>query len=759
MVFVQSPYAFARIESVETAEARAIPGVHGIFTLHDLHEMGAGRLPVGWILPGQYAVDNELLAGEVVRHVGDPVAVVVGESRAIAEDAAELVQVEYEPLAPLMNVDAALQPDAPLAHPDWGANIMAQMTFENGDVDSAFALADVVLSERFRVGRSAAMPMEPCGAIASHDAHGDLITLVSSTQSPHHVRSDLATCLNRAEGSIRVMAPDVGGSFGAKDHATKGEAISCLLALRLGRPVRWIEQRAEHVATTGHSREQVYDIELAADSDGRIRAMRGRILFDAGAYASAHGLGTGIYSAMYLPGAYRFQDYRIEVYGVVTNKAESGAYRGYGGPEATFVAESLIDELARRLGVDSVEIRRRNLLRPEDYPYRSASGCEYDVADPPRLLDMALEGAGYERFRQEMSGANDGEVREGIGIAAMVLAGGFGPSGKSIAAGMRYGGFDTATVRVDGDGRATLLTGLPTQGQGVDTALAQVCADVLGLDPRTHVTVVAGDTAMTPFSPVGPIASRGAVVGGAAVHRAAGQVSETLRRAAGQMLEAEPEDIELADGHARIRGAPERGVAIATVASAVRRGEFADRDIEPLLEAVAIFDPPELTYSYAVHVARVRVDLATGSVRVQRYVTASDCGTLLNPAIVQGQIEGGAAQGIGGALMEEIVYDADGVLLTGSLLEYGAPSAVEIPKMTTMFMETPTPRNPRGVRGAGEIGTVGPAAAIANAIADALGPGYPAPREIPMTAPRVLALAQARPPTLGGETPPDPARR
>jgi aerobic carbon-monoxide dehydrogenase large subunit len=744
-MFVRSPFPFAKISAIDDRAARALPGVHGCFTLTDLRAMGAGTLLVGWVLPGQHAIDNELLAGDVARYVGDPIAVVVADTLAIAQDAAELVAVEYEPLEAVADVDRAREANAPLLHPSWGDNVMARTTIEHGDPDAAFSAAAVVVADRFRVARCAAMPMEPCGAVASYDRFADVVTLVTSTQSPHHVRSDLAACLGRPEASIRVIAPDVGGSFGAKDHAIAPEAIVCLLALHLGRPVRWTEQRSEHVASTGHSRGQFIDIELAADADGRVLAMRGTIAFDAGAYASSHGIGTAIYSAMYLPGAYRFQDYRVEAIGVMTNKAPSGAYRGYGGPEAAFVTESLMDALARELGLDPVEVRRRNLLGPQDFPYRSASGCEYDVADPGRLLDMALDAAGYEAFRNEhrAPASCDDDTCEGIGVAVSLLMGGFGPSRQAVDAGMRYGGYETAIVRLDADGRATVFTGMPTQGQGIDTSLAQACASQLGLDPTSDVTVVAGDTALTPFSPVGPIASRGAVVGGSAVDRAAGQVAATLRSAAAALLEAQPDDIELVDGRVQIRGAPEHGLSLAHVAGMVRRGQLTDWGVEPVLEAVAAFDPPELTYSYTAHVAQARVDRATGRVDVLRYVTASDCGTLLNPAIVRGQIEGGAIQGIGGALMEEIAYGADGGLLTGSLLDYGAPSAPECPEIVTLLMETPTPRNSRGIRGAGEIGIVAPAAAIANAVADALGPTAPAPREIPMTLPRVAALARS----------------
>lgn len=744
-MFVRSPFPFAKVLSIDHAPALALEGVRGVYTMGDLRAMGAGTLPVAWVVPGQRATEIGLLADDAVRYVGDPVAVVVAETPALAEDAAELVSVEYDQLAGVPDVDVALASDAVLVYPDWGENIIAQLTVESGEVDSVFEDARVVVSERFTLGRSAAMPLEPRAAIARYDPDEDELTLESSTQSPHHVRHDLAACLDRPERSIRVVAVDIGGSFGAKDHACAGEAIICLLAMRLRVPVRWVEQRSEHLASSGHSREQTYDIELAADDEGRILGVRGRLLFDAGAYPTVHGMGTAIYSTSVLPSVYRFSDYRIEAIAVVTNKAPSGAYRGYGAPEAAFVIESLIDEVARRLRLDPVEVRRRNILTPAEMKQPTASGCRYDPVDLPRLFDMALEVAGYESFREAHPPGELGTspVREGVGLACVVLMGGFGPSRAALDAGLRHGGYESATVRMDGGGNVVVSTGMPTIGQGLDTTLAQVCAARLGLDPTKDVRVVAGDTDRTPYSPWGPVSSRGASVGGGAVHLAADRLAEALRRGAALRLEVSPSDIELAGGRASVHGAPDVHLPIAEVAAAIRRGEFIDQGIEPSLETAAVFDPPELTFSFAVHLAFVRVDTETGEVRVQRYVTASDCGRLLNPAIVRGQIEGGVIQGIGGALYEEIVYGADAELLSANLTDYGMPSAVESPEVEVHLTETPTSRNPTGARGAGEIGIIGPAAAIANAVADALGPTRPAPRRVPLTMERVWALAHA----------------
>jgi aerobic carbon-monoxide dehydrogenase large subunit len=378
-------------------------------------------------------------------------------------------------------------------------------------------------------------------------------------------------------------------------------------------------------------------------------------------------------------------------------------------------------------------------------PYRTASGCSYDTADLPGLLDRALVASRYDdhRSRHPAHGERTGEFRDGIGIACCVLMGGFGPSRATAPAGMHYGGFETATVRMDADGRALVLTGMPSQGQGLDTALAQVCASVLGLEAGADIDVIAGDTAVTPYSPVGPVASRGAVVGGSAVHRAADHVAGSLKLAAGITLEAAPEDVELAGRRAFVRGAPDRSIGIGELATEVRMGRFVDHGVDPSLEAVATFDPPEQTYSFAVHVATVRVDTGTGAVRVLDYVTASDCGFLINPAIVRGQIRGGVVQGIGGALLEELAYGPEGEFLSGSLMQYLIPSAVESPAIEVVLTETPTDRSATGARGAGELGIIGPGAAVANAVADALGAAYPHPNRTPLTPQHVWTIAHS----------------
>ncbi len=734
--FVRSPHPHAVVTGIDAAAAAASPGVAGVFSQADLARMGVQPLPVGWCIPGQLSVSSPLMADGRVRYVGQPVAVVLADDPYRAEDAAWLVDIAYEPLAALPDVDAALAADAVQLYDDWPDNVMARALVEEGDVDAAFASAAVVITERFHVGRSAGVPIEPRGALARVDELTGRLDLVASLQSVHHARMDLAEVLDRPESSLRVVAPDVGGSFGVKDHLSAEEAVVAALALHTGRQVKWVEDRWEHLAAAAHSREQVYDVELAADADGRITGLRGRLLFDAGAHSGNHGMGTALYAASVLPGPYRLSAYRLEVVGVVTTKTPSAAYRGYGGPEAAFVLEGLVDALARRLGLDPVEVRRRNLIPAGEFPYRNAGGLVYDAGDYRAALDRAVELAGAAATGDPPAG-----WRRGVGTAAIVQRGGFGPSRAAVAAGMRFGGFETAIVRMDATGKATVFTGLSTQGQGIDTALAQICAERLGLDPERDVSVTAGDTAVTPFSPVGAIASRGAVVGGSAVHRAATALREKLVATAALLLEAAPGDIRLEAGAATVQGSPEAGIPIARVARALQTGEVVPEGADPGLESAATYEPPDETTSYGAHVAVVDVQPETGRVRVVRYVAVTDCGVLINPAIVAGQIAGGAVQGIGGALYEELAYGADGQLLTPTLGEYRLPTSADVPAIELEFIETPTPLTPTGARGAGEIGITGPGAAIAGAVADALGPSHPAPRRIPLTPERVWELA------------------
>ena len=736
--FVRSPVAHARLRGVDATAALALPGVDLVATHADLAALGGRAVPVGWVVPGQRVAARELLAADRVRFVGDPVAVVVAATRALAEDAAARVVLDLEPLPAVVDAEAAAAPGAPLLYPEWGDNVLAQQSVARGDADAAVDGADVVIAERFALGRQTGVPLETRGALVDYDEAADTLTVTSSSQSPHHAAEAIAAALGRPAGDVRVIVPDVGGSFGIKDHACVEEVALCALAPALGRPVRWIEDRLESLTAGVHSREQRYELELGATADGRILGLRGRLLLDAGATSGNHGIGTAVYSAAVLPGPYRFEHYRLDVTAVVTNKSPAAAYRGYGAPEAAFAMEGLLDRLADACGLEPAEVRRRNLFAPDELPGLSASGCSYDSADHPRVLRMALElAAGAARTAAPTP---EGERLRGVGIACFVLMGGFGPSRAAIDAGMTFGGHESAVVRLDADGGVTLSIGMPTQGQGIETALAQVCAEALGLDPRRDVRLVSQDTATTPYSPVGAIASRGAAVGGSAVALAARTLAGHVRARAAERLGIEPAAVALRAGAA---AAAAGGEAIA-LADLAQDG--------PPLEGRATVDPAAETFSYGAHVAVVDVDPGTGAVELVRYAAVSDCGTQINPAIVRGQVEGGVVQGIGGALMEELRFAPDGQPLTQTLFEYAIPTAADVPRVDTAFLETPTDRTATGARGGGEIGIIGPGAAIAGAVWNAIG-GSVAPTALPLTPERVRALVRARDAAAPGARP------
>ena len=730
--FVRSPVAHAVIRAVDPSPARRVPGVIAVYTAADLDALGVGPLPVGWIVLGQRPSTTPVLARDRVRYVGEPVAMVVAASRYVAEDAAELVALDLDELPPVLDPERGLAGDAPLLHPEWDDNVLARQVIDTGEVDAAFAQASVVVQGRFEVARQTGVPMECRGALARYDADADELVVVSSSQSPHHAAEHLTTALGREGRPVRVIAPDVGGSFGIKDHACVEEAALAAAASALRRPVQWLQDRWENLVAGVHSRGQVYQLELAAAEDGRLIALRGRLVYDAGARSGNHGAGTAVYSTLVLPGPYRLSHYRLEMLAVVTNAPPAAAYRGYGAPEAAFAMEGMMDRLGHRLGLDPAEVRRRNLIPAADYPYRTATGLEYDAGDPRRALDRALELA------QGAPPPAPGR-RRGTGIGMFVLMGGFGPSRAALAAGMSFGGYETAHVRMDRTGRVTLSIGMPTQGQGVETALAQTAAGELGLDPTTQVSLDSSDTARVPYSPVGAIASRGAAVGGAAVAVASRRLASQLRRMAAELLDAPVASVALRDAAATTTDG--RAVDLSAVAAAIQEGRLQLADDETALEGSATVDPVAETFSYGAHVAVADVDPGTGAVELVRYAAVSDCGRLINPAIVRGQVEGGIVQGIGGALMEAVRLESDGTPLSATLFDYIVPTAPDVPPMIVELFETPSPVTPTGARGAGEIGIIGPGAAIAGAVTAAFQGRSPVSR-LPLTPPEVRALAQ-----------------
>jgi len=738
VAFLRSPYAHAMIRAIRTERARAAPGVVAVFTFADL-ESWMKPLPLfGAPPPGlAAAIAFEIrqapqfaLCRDRARYVGEIVAMVVAESRARAEDAAEAIEVEWEPRPVVTDMRQAAEPGTPLVHEAWGTNVGVGFTHAIGDVEAACARADVVMSETFHIQRYVGMPLESRGAVAVWDRRDGTLTTWNSTQVPHFVQQGLAGALGLPHHKVRVIAPDLGGGFGTKASGYPEDHLVPIAAIVLNRPVKWVEDRREHMMSAAHARHQVHAISLAARRDGTIVGLRDRIWLDLGAY-NVWGIVLPYNTVAHLIGPHRIANMRVDVQAVTTHKTPNAPYRGAGRPETVFAMDRAVDRLARELRIDPAEIRRRNYIRsdelPYDFgmPYRDGNPLVYDSGDFPAALEAALKAADYDEFRRDQPALRARSIFRGIGISGYVEGTAIGP-------------FEGATVKVDLGGRVLVATGAVNSGQGHETSFAQVCADALGV-PLEHVTVVGGDTATVPFG-VGTFASRSGVTAGNSIADACQQVRAKLVKAAAALLEASPGDIEIEDGQAFVRGVPASAVPLARVVQASIPTFDRPGVASPDFEATAYHHVPTVTFASAVHVARVEVDVGTGHVTLLRYVVAHDCGKVINPLIVEGQVHGGVAQGVGGALYEEMVYDEQGQLLTGSLMDYLVPTAMELPPLETVHREFPSPRNPLGMKGLGEGGAISPPAAIANAIEDALEPFGVRITATPVSPARLLAL-------------------
>ena len=715
VAFARSIYPHAGFQ-VDASAARAVADVVGVFTAADLSaERGFREIPGVIDHPALRPCRQLPLAREKVRYVGEPTVAVVATSRYAAQDGVEALQIAYEPLDVVPDAHAAVAPGAALLHDGVPGNVAADFVVKAGDADRAFRSAEIVTRGRYYVHRYTGMPLETRGVLADYERGTGCLTVRSSTQWPHTVRDALRDVLGLAEHQVRVIAPDVGGGFGVKQEIYPEEILLALLAMRLSSPVKWIETRHEHLTNAAHAREQWHDIELAARRDGTIVGMRAELLADAGAYTRSLGVLCPSITAASLPGPYRIRDYTCRVRAALTCKAPAAAYRGAGQPEAVFAIERALDGLAHELGMDPAEVRRKNFIRRDEFPWElGISSAQvpvvYDSGDYEAALDAALTLARYaDRRAEQASERAKGERGRllGIGVAAYVLLTGLGPH-------------EGAVLRVDPTGHALLVTGASPHGQGTATALAQVVADELGIEPR-EVTVRHGDTAMIPFG-VGTYASRNAVVAGSAALVAARAVAEKARRLASHRLEVAEGDLELADGVVRVVGAPHRRLSLGELALACAPGSPLPEGMSPGLEATHYFLAPRPTFASGVHVAIVDVEREAGRVEIVDYIAASDAGRLINPLIVEGQIHGGVAQGVGGALYEELAYDEHGQPRAQSLMEYTMPSAGQIPAIKIVNLVTPSPLNPLGVKGVGEGGTLAPPAAITAAVEDALRP-------------------------------------
>jgi aerobic carbon-monoxide dehydrogenase large subunit len=741
---LHSPHAHARIRSIDTSAAQEAPGVLAVYTGADTDGV-LNPIPCAWVVPNSDVkqVPYPAIAKEVVRYVGDAVAVVVAENRYQAEDALELINVGYEMLPAVVNPEAAIQEGAPQLHQDAPHNQAFHWVAAGGDADRAFQEAEIVVRDTIIQQNLIPNAMEPRSAVASYlSANGEL-TLWNTTQNPHIARFICSLVTGIPEHKIRVIAPEVGGGFGSKIAVYPWEMIAVFCSMKLGRPVKWTETRSENYVATTHGRDHVEHVELAATRDGKITGIRSVVYAAMGAYLSTAGPGipTILHGLMY-SGPYDIPNIKADVYGVFTNTSPVEAYRGAGRPEATFLLERLIDLLADPLGLDPVELRRRNLIPKFDNGYNVAIGLTYDSGDYHKTLDTALNYVNYQQLRQEQARERDQGHYMGIGVTCYCEICGLGPSQVAGAVGFGGGLWESATVRIYATGKANVFVGTSPHGQGEETTFAQLVADEIGV-PVEDVEVIHGDTGNTPMG-WGTYGSRTTAVGGGALALATRKIKDKARTIASHLLEAAEADIEYADGKFFVRGSPDQSKTIQDVALMANVAWNMPQGIEPGLEATTYYDPPNFTYPFGAHIAVVRVDPDNGYIGLERYVAVDDCGPQINPTVVEGQVHGGVAQGIGQAMWEGAVYDESGQLLTGSMMDYALPRANRLPDMETLSTVTPSPHNPLGVKGIGETGTIASTVTIYNAVMDALKPLGVTKLDMPLTPEKVWRAIHQR---------------
>ena len=742
VAFRRSDQAHARIRSIDCSAARAAPGVVAVLTAEDL-SAAVQPLVATSRMPNYYPTPLLPLAQHKVRYVGEPVVGVIAQSRYHAEDALELIAIDYEPLAAVSDPEAAARSGAALLHEEAGSNVLVSREFKRGDVDAAAQSAPVRVKGRFRMHRKTALAIEPRACLAEYEAGREALTLHSATQVPGIVRDALATALDIPGHRIRVVAPDVGGGFGGKGSLYPEEIFVCAAARQLRRAVKWTSDRLEDLAASNQAFDEIVDAELALDADGRILALSADVVGDVGAY-SVYPWTAGLEPVQvvsFLPGPYRIQHYRARTRAVATSKAPTGPYRGVGRPISTFVMERLMDMAAARIGMDAKDIRLKNLVAAEELPYKVASGIVWDKSGFQECLNAACAAIGYDSLRAEQKEARAAGRWVGIGIACYAELTGIG-SRISVAPGMPINtGTETAIVRIDSTGAVTAAFGVAAHGQGLETTLAQVVAEHLGAR-FDDIRIVQGDSSAVSGG-TGTYASRSMVLAGGAGTLAAQAVREKVLNAASHLLEASVADLVAEDGRVTVVGT-DRSISFREVARAVY-SELARLPAEARgeLAATRTYDPVFGTTSAATHIATVEIDPETYEIRVERFVVAEDCGRLVNPLIVDGQVHGGVAQGIGAALYEEVIYDERGQVTTGSLVDYLVPSACEIPPMLVVHLESESPTTLGGLRGMGEGGTIGAPAAVANAVADALAPLGIEINELPATPERLFRLIEA----------------
>ncbi len=754
-VVLHAPHGHARLRAIDTTTARALPGVVAIYTAADL---GDFNQPAPLVVPHpslSHGRTEHPLAVDRVRFVGEAVALVIANSRYLAEDARDLIEVDWEPLPAVVDFTRAAEPGQPLVHDDVPNNIAARLVQTVGDPDTAFAQAAHVFREQLFIERSCGSPIETRGLLAVFDPRARTLRVWDNTQAPLTIKHGLAGLLDLPEHNVEVIAPDVGGGFGTKIALFYPEEVLIpWAAMQLGRPVKWTEDRREHFLAAHQERGQLHQAEVAVDADGRILAVSDRFIHDSGAYAP-YGMVVPVITATQLPGPYRIPHYRSDFTVVYTNTPCVSPYRGAGRPQACFVMERLIARIARELKLEPNEVRRRNLIQPDQFPwdvglpFQDGAPTKYDSGDYPAGLALAERSIGLAEFRAEQTAARQQGRCVGIGFAAYVEGTGIGP-------------YEGAHIRVEPSGRIFVASGVTSQGQGHATSFAQIVANQLGCDPA-DVTVVTGDTRRFAWG-AGTYASRALVTAGNAVDQAAAEIRQKALALAASLLEASVNDLELADGRVRLRGAPERSLTLGALATAAnpiryaygkstsqaalrlvraREGAVLAPGEAPGLEAQGFFAPERATWASGQHAAIVEIDPETGNLQILRYIAVHDCGVVINPAIVEGQIHGGVAQGLGGAFFERLHFDPTGQLLNASFMDFLIPTASDVPTLETHHLETPSPLNPLGVKGVGEAGAIPVPALIAEAIEDALAPHGVRIHEMPLSPARLRELIRS----------------
>jgi len=733
MAVVRSPYAHAKIRSIEGSKAKSAPGVVAVLTSEDLSGK-IGPIPCAAQIPDMKAALRLPLASDKVRFVGEPVAVIAATDRYSARDAVDLVEVEYDSLPAVVDPEKAIAKGAPKIYDDFEDNVAYRWELEGGDLAGAFKNADKIVRQRMANQRLIPVPMECRGIVADYDPGEPKLRVWTSTQIPHLARTQIGAMLGINENSVHLIAPEVGGGFGSKLNVYAEEALCSYLAIHTGKPVKWVESRRENFQATIHGRDYICYGELGMKRDGTILGARFKIIADLGAYYQLLTPLIPTLTGLMLCGSYKIPAVRVEIIGALTNKMATDAYRGAGRPEATYFIERIVDVAAAEVKKDPLEIRRKNFPKPKDFPYATPTGLIYDTANYQGCLEAAEKKSGYAKLRRAQTEARKKGRLVGIGVSSYVEICAMGPSSA-----MPAGGWESGTVRIEPTGKVKVLTGSSPHGQGQETSFAQIAADVLGLTPE-DILVVHGDTDQVPYG-IGTFGSRATAVGGTAMYKALEKLRDKLAKIAGHILEVDPSRLTFLDRKIVSTG-DRKSINFSDVVTAAYVAKTLPPGVEPGLEATTFFEPTNFTFPFGTHICEVEIDRDTGEVKLLKYVAVDDCGNVINPLLVDGQIHGGIVQSVGQVLFEEAVYDSEGQLLSGELTDYALPRAADIPRIETARTVTPTPVNPMGVKGVGEAGTIGATPCIVNAVVDALSPFGVTHVDLPIKRERIWRIIQ-----------------